>query len=482
MKAISTIRRSTVLLLLSGMVFAYLMAIRTGLIHTTSDTPRTLSTDRLEERETWLTIYQDALKIGYTHRKLAHADTGFLLTDYTVMRLNTMGLVQTLEVRTTAKLLSDFSLSSVDFSLRSHRFLFHAVGRVEKDTLTVSVAGRESRIPVDGPLYVTAGALDAVNAATLKPGETVQASVFDPSTLSQRAIRVTAVGREVVQSMGDDIDALKVHVEVMGAVMTAWLDKDGEVLQERGLLGFTLKRVSREEALDGRETGAGPDLTRLVSVGADRTIASPQKLTRLCLAIGGVPPSLFLDGDRQTYQDRELIIRRESLPDPEKITEKTASFSLAATPFIESDHPEILRAVSGIVSPTDRPLEKARKLVAWVYDTIEKRPVLSVPSAVETLRQGQGDCNEHAVLLAALARAAGIPAQVEAGLVYLNGRFYYHAWNALFLGRWITADALMNQLPADVTHVRLVRGEPVGQMDLLGTIGNLSLSIRETTP
>jgi hypothetical protein len=105
--------------------------------------------------------------------------------------------------------------------------------------------------------------------------------------------------------------------------------------------------------------------------------------------------------------------------------------------------------------------------------------VLSVPSALETLRQGVGDCNEHAVVFAALARAAGIPAQVEAGLVYMDGRFYYHAWNVVNLGVWITVDALMNQFPADVTHIRLVRGEPAEQIDLMRVIGKLSLEVLE---
>jgi transglutaminase-like putative cysteine protease len=155
---------------------------------------------------------------------------------------------------------------------------------------------------------------------------------------------------------------------------------------------------------------------------------------------------------------------------------------LISTPFMESDHPVIARLSADIVSGVQRPLEKAQKLVAWVHDNIEKRPVISVPSALETLKHRQGDCNEHAVLLAAMARASGIPAQVEAGLVYLNGRFYYHAWNVLFLGRWITADASMNQMPADVTHLRLVRGDPGKQVDLMGTIGRISLNILDETP
>jgi transglutaminase-like putative cysteine protease len=88
-----------------------------------------------------------------------------------------------------------------------------------------------------------------------------------------------------------------------------------------------------------------------------------------------------------------------------------------------------------------------------------------------------GDCNEHAMLLAALARAAGIPARVEAGLVYMKGRFYYHAWNLLFLGRWVTADAVFGQLPADVTHLRLVTGSMQQQLDLAAVIGNITIDV-----
>jgi hypothetical protein len=81
--------------------------------------------------------------------------------------------------------------------------------------------------------------------------------------------------------------------------------------------------------------------------------------------------------------------------------------------------------------------------------------------------------------MAALARAAGIPAQIEAGLVYVKGRFYYHAWNVLYLGEWVTIDSLMGQMPADVTHIRFVRGEPKEQIDLIGVIGKVKLEILE---
>jgi transglutaminase-like putative cysteine protease len=80
--------------------------------------------------------------------------------------------------------------------------------------------------------------------------------------------------------------------------------------------------------------------------------------------------------------------------------------------------------------------------------------------------------------MAAFARAEGIPAKVEAGLVYLNGRFYYHAWNLLYLGRWITADSLFGQIPADVSHIRLATGELKDQLNLMSMIGNIHLEIK----
>ena len=113
----------------------------------------------------------------------------------------------------------------------------------------------------------------------------------------------------------------------------------------------------------------------------------------------------------------------------------------------------------------------------WIDDNIEKRPVLSLPNALDTLENKIGDCNEHAMLFAALLKAANIPVKLEAGLVYLNDRFYYHAWNSLYLGKWITADATFGQFPADVTHIRFSSGANKINIDLLSLIGKVRLII-----
>ena len=79
--------------------------------------------------------------------------------------------------------------------------------------------------------------------------------------------------------------------------------------------------------------------------------------------------------------------------------------------------------------------------------------------------------------MAALARSAGIPCRIEAGLVYLKGRFYYHAWNIMYLGQWITVDPVFGQLPADVSHLRFATGSPEQQLDIMGIIGKIKLTV-----
>jgi hypothetical protein len=47
----------------------------------------------------------------------------------------------------------------------------------------------------------------------------------------------------------------------------------------------------------------------------------------------------------------------------------------------------------------------------------------------------------------------------------------------VYVGRWITVDAVYDQVPADVSHIRLVTGSPSQQLDLIGIIGKLQLKV-----
>jgi len=475
---------------LAGVLFLILFSLRLGFLDKNPVDPFSivLSSDAsVPEKDTWKNIFQNGEKIGVSHSTLSKMPNGYQLQETLFLRINTMGMVQDISLTTTGRLHPDFSLAAFDFSISSGRFQFTAKGSVADNALTIisqsSGSPRKDTIRLDQKLYLTTGIIDAVMASGFDESQVLTLFVFDPATMSQQPVDIRLLGREDIRIMGQSLKARKLSLSFKGATQLAWIGESGEILKEQGLLGISLEKTTRTDALFGLPVGSSQDLTRVASVPANIRIENPELLERLRLKIDGIQSSeVILDGGRQTFRQDILTIVRESLsglaPDrAEKNGDEALSEFLKPSLFIQSDDPKIRELAASIVSADDTALTKARKLMDWVYHNIEKRPVLSLPDALSTLENRVGDCNEHAMLLSALARAAGIPVKVEAGLVYLNDRFYYHAWNTLYLGEWITVDALLGQMPADVTHIRFSSGAQSLQLDMMGIIGKVKLEI-----
>ena len=64
----------------------------------------------------------------------------------------------------------------------------------------------------------------------------------------------------------------------MGMKQIAWVDPDGSVLREEGMLGIALERVTREEALAGLEGAVSADLTEIASIPSSKTIENAAAL------------------------------------------------------------------------------------------------------------------------------------------------------------------------------------------------------------
>jgi len=108
-------------------------------------------------------------------------------------------------------------------------------------------------------------------------------------------------------------------------------------------------------------------------------------------------------------------------------------------------------------------LQKAQKLEAFVNRYIERKDYSQLLlNAEQVAEQRCGDCTEHAVLLAALCRAAKIPTRVVIGLVHVpsqNG-FVFHMWNeSLIEDTWIALDATLGQGGIGVGHIKINNGE-----------------------
>jgi hypothetical protein len=469
-------------------VFAGLLALRLGYFEETPPPqPAAQKPGIARPHETWMNIYQNKQKIGRIHRTFIRLDDGRYQTgENVIMRINTLGIPQSLHMATETQLNPDMSFSSFNFELNSSLFRFVARGYAGSDQLIVFSglphAQTKTVLPIKDLPHISGNVYEAAFLGGLEKEKTREFSIFDPATLGIRKIAVTRSADEMIPIMGKRVLTQKLCADFMGAKHCAWLDKDGDILKETGLLGLSMEKVSPEKAKEGISTSQSADFAQIASIPSNSTIAEPSKLTRIEIKIDGINNVSMLSGGRQNVEKSLLTITKERIPQkPAETIPVFLQAYLKPSPFVQSDHEQIQAQVKKITSPGDSPQERIRKIVGWVYKNIAKKPVLSVPNAVEVLNNKIGDCNEHAVLTAALLRAAGIPAQIEAGLVYLNGRFYYHAWNTAYLGDWVTVDSVFNQIPADVTHLRLVRGEGGEQLDLLGIMGKIKLEVISTS-
>ncbi len=214
--------------------------------------------------------------------------------------------------------------------------------------------------------------------------------------------------------------------------------------------------------------------------------------------LSGLPAAFQKNDARQRFERAKggttvltVTARRPAAADPARDTPLAkaaagaAADDLASTPQANADDPEIRRLAAQVVGDARGAYEAARRLSDHVHRTLEKAYGASHDRASDVLAAGKGDCTEHAVLLVALARAAGIPARGVHGLVYAeydDGQpaLYWHAWAEVRSGgEWIAMDPTFGQPVADATHVALGAGTQVDTIGLLGALKVLGVEAKD---
>jgi hypothetical protein len=449
-------------------------------------TPEVQKLAKKEIQEEWFAIYQHGSRLGYGRSERRPQSVGYLVNEELLLRLNFLGEIQDISSWVQANLESDFSLKSFVFRLKAGPVYYRLRGGVKEGNLMLvsEMAGQErsQQVPLSHPIYLSSGMKSFLSQQSLEVGNTYRFALFDPATMSQTMVPLRVEGKETVRISSRDLEAYRVVMEFRGVQLKSWVSPYGELLKEEGFLGLTMVRSDREEALKGFGEAKGAELVREAAVVPDRIIANPRKLKLLRLQLDGITDDGWeLAGGRQNWSKGELAVKRESLQaiSSVKIPVNNSALAQDLQPslLVQSDAVTLRKQAFAIIGEERNGLGAVRMISSWIYQNLEKRPTLSIPNALAVYEMRAGDCNEHSVLFAALARAVGIPTRIAAGLLYTEGRFYYHAWNEVYLGEWIAVDPLMNQVPADPTHVRLVTGELDRQVELVRALGRLSIKV-----
>jgi hypothetical protein len=439
----------------------------------------------------WRGIYYRGDKIGFSVGQTEATDSGYEIREDGRLQMALLGSTSSVRLASRVTVDRSFNLRAFTFSLDPGTGPTEVDGTIEGRRLelvirTSSGERRETRDLAEPPALALN--LPRVLAARgLRTGQTLQVSVFDPATLQNAPMTIEVGAREVVRAAGRPVPAFRLEASLRGIESRSWVTDVGEVVREESPLGLLVVRETPEQARTLAVPGAvQADLLEAAALvpSAPLRIDDPTTVARLAVRIEGleVLDPADLHGDGQTADGAAIEVR-----DPRDLRPRPApadlDLHLRPEALIESDAPQIRdeadRAVAGAGSSRSR----AERLVRHVHAILEKKPTVSLPSALEVLKTRIGDCNEHTALYVAMARALRLPARVAVGLVYLRGAFYYHAWPEVWideapgLGLWLPVDPTLNQFPADATHVRLARGGLDRQAAILGLVGRARLEV-----
>jgi hypothetical protein len=434
--------------------------------------------------DSWDAVYLAGTKIGYIHTFVEKvADKGrelyrvrvdmvlkFKRAKDTVVNELMYGTIETPEGEVlriaTRTLLSDHEL----------KMSGDAIG----GKMTLKIEGGDERAEVIPWGSDVRGPYAAEQSLARKPpheGEVRNLKMFLPELNKVCDVVLTAKGVEDVE-LGDGGKRGLRRIEQVASLdgkprpefnLTFWIDARGQVLkQQQDILGgMVTYRTTRAAAI----APGGPVKFDQISHSVARTrhrITSPEekRYVKYRVALKEEAPGEVFPGDRrQTLQPADgpnsgfMEVRSAGPNDGAAGPADIDPQYLRPNALISSEDGRVLsnmrRAVAGAVDPW----EKATRINHWVFQNIrDKNFKTTFASAGEVARNLSGDCTEHAVLAAAMCRAANVPARVVVGLVYVPdlGGFGYHMWHEVYVNqRWVAQDASFDQTTVDAVHIKL---------------------------
>jgi transglutaminase-like putative cysteine protease len=480
---------------------------------------------RVSPGEAYFGVMQGERQIGFASSIIDTTPTSIISTDYFVADIPVGGRRQRATAQSRVTLSRGLRLKAFEVRVTAEGAPLRTSGIVDGDSvLRVTVVSGDDppdsqRVSLTGPILLPTLVPLAV-ALTDEPdvGRSYRLPVFDPIGLEVRDVRV-AVRAESTFVVSDSAIFDAASGRWRGALpatvrswrvaaqgddgepdgLSAWIDEQGRILHTH-YLGFELRRMPYEEAFVNWRRAAGTDsasaapvdttedILETTAIGAQR-LREVRDIAQMRVRLSGASLRGFdLNGFRQQLEGDTLSIRREqpSMLDARYTLPyqpgRTSRGLIDPEPLIQSDAPEIVALAQRIKGNETRPRVVAERINRWVHDSLEKEIRFGIPSALEVLRSRRGDCNEHTQLFIALARAAGIPARAAAGLAYINGKFYYHAWPEIILRSWVAVDPTFGQFPADAAHLRFIVGGLSRQAELLRLMGALQIDVLTTQP
>ena len=362
---------------------------------------------------------------------------------------------------------------------------------IECDVSAGSGSSKKS-IPIpEGPGLI-ADPLFTISDTFPEIGKQYSMRYFNPLTLSLEELTIKVNKREKITIGGKEYDTVALENITPLGNMTVWQEADGAIVQVKGMMGITMTRMSRAEAIATDGSAKPEDFAILTNAKSDKPIPHPREVKSLTAVLTGINDPNMLISDL-----RQKAAAVEGKPGSAKFIIKASTFDkaksaqlpvpttdlheyLIATPYVDSDESGVIEQSKQIVGSERNAYLACAKIRAWIYANLKAKADIGITrSGSDVLKSKVGVCRDYAILFAALARSARVPCKVVSGLIYTEGAFYYHAWVECYVGKWVPFDATLPSDFVDATHIKLAEGDATTMFSLAKVIGTLKVQVKE---
>jgi hypothetical protein len=374
-----------------------------------------------------------------------------------------------------------------------------------KVTVTSGQQVRESEIAWPEGALLSEGLRLLSISKGFKEGTRYTAKAFMPSMLNSADANMVIGAKKQVDLLGRVVELTEARSVLSGPTgqieSVGYLDADGDALKTvTPMLGMQMEMVACTKEF-ATMPGESVDLFSKVFVACPSPLGNLGAAASVTYRIEPTNPSAgasakldFLESPSQkvTRDGNSIVVTVRPVAGkggalPYKGADPATVKALKATQYLQSDAEEVVALARKAVAGAKDAAGAARQIQDFVSKYVTRKDLsVGYASALEVAKSRQGDCSEHAVLAAAMCRAAGLPAQVVMGVVYvesMGGRrdvFGPHAWfRALIDGVWVDYDAAMGSY--DAGHVALYAGDgdPSDFFGVVNTLGNFRIAEAE---
>ncbi|GMV24821.1 MAG: hypothetical protein AMXMBFR58_08520 [Phycisphaerae bacterium] len=369
---------------------------------------------------------------------------------------------------------------------------------------------KETRAPLPAGEWLTPSAAAQFVRKRLAGGaKEISYRTIDPlSGLGVETITLSAITRDRLQVGDRALEGYRMKSASSGSpgvVGEDFVDLEGSLVsQTAGMGGLVVTTILAGPEVVDQKVEA-PELMVSTFVRPDRPIMDARRVSKATFVLdysSKDAPSVPETGSQTTTAadgQRLTVLVDASMPFEAPAKDWDNQAYRLPSALLTSEDPKVIelarRAVREI--PEDQVHARAEAIRGAVHRHIRKKDLsIGFASAADTVASGQGDCTEHAVLLAAALRAAGIPSRVAGGLIYADqfagsrDIFGYHMWAQALIQtdaglRWVDLDATLDPPGYDATHLALVTSamsDDLAARELLGiaaAMGRLSISVVE---